>query len=192
VITQTASSGESCPQAPRLAQLGAIKINKREYQEKLNQENDELVALNPELAQGFYDHLGNKLPKEKMEQFAYKPMGFINSGINDKLLESDLKIYDYLASRCNKHRNTRATNLEIQRARGYSNTTVKESLRRLRWYHLIRSKPYYVGPKRKRRVIYLLKWGTAYPDLCRENKIKAVNKNDVIFVSDYRPKEVLK
>jgi len=164
-----------------------ILINKREWQEKINQENEELVVFNPELAQGFYDSEGNKLPKEKMEQFIYKPIGFVKSGINDKLKESDLKIYEYLASRCNRHRNTRATNLEIQRKTGYSNTTVKESLRRLNWYCLIKSRPYYVRPKRKRRVITLLRWDTAYPELCRENKIKAINKNDVVFVADYNP-----
>ncbi len=165
------------------------KINQREWQEKLNQENDELVAFNPELAQGFYDHLGNRLPKGKMEQFVYKPMGFIKSGINNLLLESDLKIYDYLASKCNKHRNTRTTNLEIQKVTGYSNTTVKESLRRLRWYHLIRTRTYYVRPKRKRRITVLLKWDTAYPELCREKKIKAINKNDVVFIAKYDSKE---
>jgi hypothetical protein len=164
------------------------RINQREWQEKLNQENDELVAFNPELAQGLsYDHIGNKLPKEKIEQFVYKPMGFIKSGINDHLKESDLKIYDYLASKCNKHRNTRSTNLEIHRATGYSITTIKLSLARLQWYHLIRSRPYYVRPKRKRRIIVLLRWETAYPELCREKKIKAINKNDVVFVADYDP-----
>jgi hypothetical protein len=92
------------------------KTLKDEWQEKINKENEELVAFNPELAQGFYDHLGKKLPKERIEQFAYKPMGFIKSGINDQLKESDLRIYDYLASVSNQHRNTRVTNLEINRA----------------------------------------------------------------------------
>jgi hypothetical protein len=52
---------------------------------------------------------------------------------------------------------------------------------------LIKSRSFYVRPKRKRRVITLLRWDTAYPELCRENKIKAINKNDVVFVADYDP-----
>jgi hypothetical protein len=43
-----------------------------------------------------------------------------------------------------------------------------------------------------RRIIVLLRWETAYPLLCWENKIKALNRNNVIFVSPYLPKERLK
>jgi hypothetical protein len=125
-------------------------------------------------------------------------MGFIKAGILSKLTESDLKMYLLLASVCNPDRNTRITNIEIQRKskdvweKPFSVVTIKRALAKLRWYHLIRSRPYFVKPKIKRRVIYLLRWQTAYPELCREKKIKAVNKNDVVFVSDYKPKEVLK
>jgi hypothetical protein len=171
-----------------------IRIKKDEWQEKLNQQDNELVAFNPELSQGLsYDYEGNRLPKHKIEQFDYIPRGFIDSGIIFKLPKKAIQLYMFLSSKCNKHRNTRITDLEIVRMTGLKKITIRRSLSRLKYYHLIRSRIYYVRPKMRRRVTVLLRWETAYPELCRENKIIAFSSKDVSsMIADYKPKKELK
>jgi len=101
-------------------------------------------------------------------------------------------LYLFLSTKCNKHRNTRITDTEIMRMTGMKKITIRRSLSRLKYYHLIDSRTYYVRPKIKRRIITLLRWETAYQLLCHENKIVAFNSKDVSMVVDYTPKKVLK
>jgi len=165
-------------------------MNKKDIQE-LEDIEKSLMDFNPELNQsGIYDNEGNKLKKDKIEQFSYIPMGFINSGISLKFPgKKVLAIYHYLSSKCSKWRNTHITNPTIIKDTGLSESTVKEVLRVLEFYHLISRRRYYIRPKRKRRIITLLRWDTAYKMLIKEGKIQANNLNEVYLVMPYK-KEV--
>ncbi|GAI71998.1 unnamed protein product, partial [marine sediment metagenome] len=144
-------------------------MGKKEYQEKMNNEDKTLVNFNPELNQSsLYDNEGNLLPKDKRESFSYLPNGFINSGLISKLTHKDFEIYFFLASKCNGYRNTRKTNPDITREIGIPEVTIKRALERLEFYHFIHRRRYSMGPKLKRRIITLQRWDTAYKLLVTE------------------------
>jgi len=154
-------------------------MNKKEYQEYRNNEDKTLVDLYPELNQsGIYDSEGNKLPKPKREQYDPIPRGFINSGIFFKLTARDKDIYFFLSSKCNFQRNTRVTNYRIERETGIPNITIKRALRKLKFYHFISSRKYFIRPKVSMRIITLSRWDTAYKLLVKEGKIKALSGED--------------
>lgn len=162
-------------------------MDKEEYQEYINKEDKTLVNFHPELNQsGIYDSEGNKLPKSKREQYDPIPRGFINSGLIFKLTRSSLKIYLFLSSKCNPWRNTRIKNESIMRETGISDETIKRALKELEFYHFISRRTYYIRPKRKKRVITLLRWDTAYKKLIVEGKIKAISSEDVVFIDNKR------
>ena len=162
-------------------------MDKKEFQELMDKEDKTLINFNPELNQsGIYDNEGNRIKKAKMEQFSYIPMGFINSGIilcfPGKFV---LAVYHYLSSKCNKWRNTQVKTESIIEDTGLSKGTIKDGLRALEFYHLISRRIYYIGMNRKRRIITLLRWDTAYKKLVEEEKIKAHSVNDVYFIMPY-------
>jgi len=162
-------------------------MKKKEYQEKMNNEDKTLVNFHPELNQSLaYDNEGNRLKKKDMENFDYIPRGFIDSGLIFKLTRSSLKIYFFLSSKCYPSRNTWVTNDYITRGTGISGETIKRSLKELRFYHFISSRKYFTRPNlnRSRRVITLLRWGTAYKRLVIEGKIKAISGEDIVFIDD--------
>ena len=165
-------------------------MEKEEYKERLDLEDKTLVNFNPELNQSaLYDNEGNLLPKDKRESYSYLQNGFINSGLWFKLTSKDKDIYFFLASKCNRWRNTQKTNPDITEATGIPNMTIKRSLRRLEFYHFINRRPYSMGPKSKRRVITLLRWDTAYKLLVKEGKYKAYSGNDRDpIITPYLPK----
>jgi len=168
-------------------------MNKKEFKEKMDLEDKTLINFNPELNQSsLYDNEGNLLPKEKREQFDYIPRGFINSGLISKLTHKDFEIYFFLASKCNRWRNTRRTNPDITREIGIPEVTIKLSLRRLEFYHFIHRRRYSRGPKSKRRIITLLRWDTAYKLLVKEEKIKAISDKKIVFITPYLPKKFKK
>jgi len=172
---------------------GSIYMSKEEYKERLDLEDKTLVNFNPELNQSsFYDNEGNLLPENKRESFSYLPNGFINSGLWFKLTSKDKDIYFFLASKCNRWRNTKKTNLDITNETGIPEVTIKRALERLEFYHFINRRLYSMGPKSKRRIITLLRWDTAYKLLVREEKIKATLSKEIIFISPYLPKEFRK
>ena len=107
-------------------------MNQKKHQEYRNNEDKTLVNFNPELNQsGIYDNEGNKLPKDKWEQYDPIPRGFINSRVFFKLTARDKDIYFFLSSKCNPQRNTRITNEKITMETGIPNVTIKGVLRRL-------------------------------------------------------------
>ena len=162
-------------------------MDKKEYQELRNNEDKTLINFNPELNQsGCYDNEGILLPKEKREQYDPIPRGFLNSGLFFKLTARDKDIYFFLSSKCNPSRNTRITNPYITRLTGIPGCTIKESLRRLKFYNFIDKRSYSMGPKLKRRIITLLRWDTAFKMLVKEGKIQANNLNDVYLVIPYK------
>lgn len=162
-------------------------MDKKTYQEHRNNEDKTLVNFYPELNQsGIYDSEGNKLPKPKREQYDPIPRGFINSELFFKLTARDKDIYFFLSSKCNKWRNTRATNDYITRETGIPDITIKESLKKLKFYHFISSRKYFIGPRRSKRIITLLRWDTAYKRLVKEGKIKANSGKDIVFIKFYK------
>ena len=171
----------------------AVAMEKKEFRERMDLEDKTLVNFNPELNQSsFYDNEGNLLPKEKRESFSYLPNGFINSGLWFKLTAKDKDIYFFLASKCNRWRNTKKMNLDITSETGIPEVTIKRALERLEFYRFIHRRPYSTGPKSKRRIITLLRWDTAYKLLVKEEKIKAKSSKEIIFISPYLPKEFRK
>lgn len=165
-------------------------MNKEEYQEYINKEDKTLVNFHPELNQsGIYDNEGNKLPKPKREQYDPIPRGFINSGLFFKLTARDKDIYFFLSSKCSPKRNTRTTNDCIKRETGIPDITIKRALRRLKFYHFISSRKYFIRPKVSMRIITLLRWDTAYKLLVKEGKIKAISSRKIIFITDYLPRK---
>jgi len=157
-------------------------MDKKEYQERRNNEDKTLVNFHPELNQsGIYDNEGNKLPKPKREQYDPIPRDFINSGLFFKLTARDKDIYFFLSSKCNKWRNTRITNNYITRETGIPDITIKKSLKRLKFYHFISSRKYFIRPNTSRRIIVLQRWDTAYKKLVREGKIKAISGKEIVF-----------
>jgi hypothetical protein len=164
-------------------------VNKEEYKERLDLEDKTLVNFNPELNQSsFYDNEGNLLPEAKRESFSYLPNGFINSGLWFKLTAKDKDIYFFLASKCNRWRNTKKMNPDITEETGIPKITIDRSLRRLEFYHFINRRLYSTGPKSKRRIITLLRWDTAYKLLVREGKIKAISSKDTNpIITPYLP-----
>ncbi len=163
-------------------------MDKAEYKERLDIEDKNLVAFNPELNQSScYDNEGNLLPEDKRESFSYLPNGFINSGLSRMLTKKDKDIYEFLASKCNLYRNTRKTNPDITKETGIPKITIDRSLRRLEFYHFINRRLYSMGPKSKRRIITLLRWNTAYKLLVREEKIKAISDKEIVFITPYLP-----
>lgn len=168
-------------------------MDKEEYKERLDLEDKTLVNFNSGLNQSsFYDNEGNLLPENKRESFSLLPNGFINSGLWFKLTAKDKDIYFFLASKCNRWRNTKKTNLDITRETGIPEVTIKRALERLAFYRFINRRLYSMGPKSKRRIITLLRWDTAYKRLVREGKIKAKSSKEIIFITPYLPKEFRK
>ena len=163
-------------------------MEKKEFRERMDLEDKTLVNFNPELNQSnTYDNEGNRLRTEKKEQFSYIPMGFIRSGIIYCLPGNNvLAIYNYLSSKCNKWRNTQVTTATITKDTGISEKTIKKVLRILEYYHLISRRRYYIRPKRKRRIITLLRWDTAYKMLVKEGKIKAISDKEIIHITPYK------
>ncbi len=69
-------------------------MKKKEYQEKMNNEDKTLVNFHPELNQSLaYDNEGNRLKKKDMENFDYIPRGFIDSGLLLKLTANKMVKY---------------------------------------------------------------------------------------------------
>lgn len=168
-------------------------MDKKEFKEKMDLEDKTLISFNPELNQSScYDNEGNLLPKEKRESFSYMPNGFINSGLFLKLTNKDKDIYFFLASKCNRWRNTKRTNPDITREIGIPEVTIKRALERLEFYHFIHRRRYSRGPKSKRRIITLLRWDTAYKLLVTEGKIKAISDKEIVFITPYLPKKFKK
>ncbi|MBA3061665.1 MAG: hypothetical protein FP833_01680 [Atribacteria sp.] len=168
-------------------------MEKKEYRERMDNEDKTLINFNPELNQSsYYDNEGNLLPKDKRESFSYLPNGFINSGLWFVLTAKDKDIYFFLASKCNRWRNTKKTNLDITSETGIPEVTIKRALEKLEFYHFIHRRLYSTGPKSKRRIITLLRWDTAYKLLVKEEKIKAISDKEIIFISPYLPKEFRK
>jgi len=167
---------------------GGAYMEKKEYRERMDNEDKTLINFNPELNQsGIFDNEGNRIEKTKLEQFSYIPMGFINSGIIFCFPGKHiLTIYHYLSSKCNKWRNTQVKTESIIEDTGLSEETIKEALRVLEFYHLISRRRYYIGMNRKRRIITLLRWDTAYKKLVEEEKIKAHSANDIYFIMSYK------
>lgn len=162
-------------------------MDKKEYQEYRNKEDKTLVNFHPELNQsGIYDSEGNKLPKSKIEQYDPIPRGFINSELFFKLTARDKDIYFFLSSKCNKWRNTRVTNDYITRETGIPDITIKESLKKLKFYHFISSRKYFIKPNVSKRIVILLRWDTAYKRLVKEGKIKANSGEDIVFIKPYK------
>ena len=162
-------------------------MDKKEYQEYRNKEDKTLVNFHPELNQsGIYDSEGNKLPKSKIEQYDPIPRGFINSELFFKLTARYKDIYFFLSSKCNKWRNTRVTNDYITRETGIPDITIKESLKKLKFYHFISSKKYFIKPNVSKRIVILLRWDTAYKRLVKEGKIKANSGEDIVFIKPYK------
>jgi hypothetical protein len=162
-------------------------VDKKEYQEYRNKEDKTLVNFHPELNQsGIYDSEGNKLPKSKIEQYDPIPRGFINSELFFKLTARDKDIYFFLSSKCNKWRNTRVTNDYITRETGIPDITIKESLKKLKFYHFISSRKYFIKPNVSKRIVILLRWDTAYKRLVKEGKIKANSGEDIVFIKPYK------
>lgn len=147
----------------------------------MNDEEKRLINLHPEMNQsGCYDNEGNLLPKPKWEQYDFMPRGFINSGLISKLTSRDLYIYFFLSSKCYPSRNTWIRSDSIAKETRIPVRTIKESLKRLEFYHFISRTPYFtrLGINRSRRIITLLKWKTAYRRLVLEGKIKANSGED--------------
>jgi len=163
-------------------------MDKKEFRELMDKNDKTLINFNPELNQSnIYDNEGEILKPEKREQYSYMPMGFIKSGIINSLPGSNtLKMYHYLSSKCNKWRNTQVKTDTIIKDTGISEKTIKEALRILEYYHLISRRRYYIRPKRKRRIITLLRWNTAYKKLIKEGKIKAISDKEIIHISPYK------
>jgi hypothetical protein len=163
-------------------------MGKKEFRELMDKEDKTLINFNPELNQsGIYDNEGNRLKKAKTEQFSSIPMGFISSGIILILPgKYALTLYHYLSSKCDKWRNTQVTNETIIKDTGLSERTIKDGLRVLEFYHLINRRRYYIRPNRKRRIITLLRWDTAYKKLIEEGKIKAFSADDVYHINPYK------
>ena len=159
-------------------------MDKKEYRERRDNEDQTLVNFNPEVNQsGIYNNEGEKLPKEKREQFDYIPRGFIKSGLIYYLTgKKDLKLYLFLSSKCNRYRNTRVTNAFIIRNTGLKNATINRALRILEFYHFISRRVYYIGLNKKSRIITLLRWDTAYNLLLKEGKIS----KDLVFIKPYK------
>lgn len=154
-------------------------MDKKEYWEKVNDEDKTLAKLYPELHQsGYYDIEGDLLPKHKREQYDYIPRGFINSGVFFKLTAKDKNIYFFLSSKCNPSRNTKVTNNKIVEETGIPGITVKRSLRRLEFYHFIHRRKYFIRPKVSMRITTLQRWDSAYKLLVLEGKIKAKSSKD--------------
>lgn len=162
-------------------------MDKKTYQERRNNEDKTLVNFYPELNQsGIYDSEGNKLPKSKIEQYDPIPRGFINSELFFKLTARDKDIYFFLSSKCNKWRNTRVTNDYITRETGIPDITIKESLKKLKFYHFISSRKYFIKPNVSKRIVILLRWDTTYERLVKEGKIKANSGEDIVFIKPYK------
>ena len=162
-------------------------MDKKEYQEYRNKDDKTLVNFYPELNQsGIYDSEGNKLPKSKIEQYDPIPRGFINSELFFKLTARDKDIYFFLSSKCNKWRNTRVTNDYITRETGIPDITIKESLKKLKFYHFISSRKYFIKPNVSKRIVILLRWDTTYKRLVKEGKIKANSGEDIVFIKPYK------
>ncbi|GAG96924.1 unnamed protein product, partial [marine sediment metagenome] len=134
-----------------------------------------------------YDNEGNKLAKEDMENFDYIPRGFIDSGLIFHLPGiNDLKLYLYLSSKCSKWRNTQVKTETIIKDTGLSEATIKRALRVLEFYNFIYRRRYYIGLNKKRRIITLLRWDTAYKKLIKEGKIKAISDKEIVFITEYK------
>lgn len=163
-------------------------MDKKEFRELKDNEDKTLVNFYPEVNQSnIYDNEGNRLTKDKGEQFSYIPMGFIKAGIIYCLPgKKALTIYHYLSSKCNKWRNTQVRTETITKDTGLSEKTIKEILKVLEFYHLISRRRYSVGPKKTRRIITLLRWDTAYKKLIKEGKIKATSDKDVVHIDPYK------
>lgn len=163
-------------------------MNKKEYQEYRDNEDKTLINFYPELNQsGIYDNEGNKLTKPKREQYDPMPRGFINSGLFFKLTSKDKDIYFFLSSKCNPWRNTRITNDYIARETKIPDITIRRTLRRLKFYHFISSRKYFIRPNVSKRIIVLLRWDTAYERLIKEGKIKAISDKEIDFITPYLP-----
>jgi len=169
-------------------------MDKKEYQEKMNNEDKTLINLHSELNQSaLYDNEGNLLPKERRESFSYISNGFINSGLSRMLTKKDKDIYEFLASKCSWWRNTRKTNPDINRETGIPEVTIKRALEKLEFYHFIHRRRYSMGPKLTRRIITLLRWDFAYKLLVKEGKIKAISGKDKNpIITPYLPKKFKK
>lgn len=152
-----------------------------------------MVNLYPELNQsGIYDSEGDKLPKSKREQYDPIPRGFINSGLFFNLTSKDKDIYFFLSSKCNPWRNTRMTNDYITGETKIPDITIKRALRRLKFYHFISSRKYFIRPNVSKRIIALLRWDTAYKKLIKEGKIKAISDKEIDFITPYLPNKFRK
>jgi len=166
----------------------AVAMEKKEFRERMDLEDKTLVNFNPELNQSLtYDNEGNKLAKEDMENFDYIPRGFVDSGLIFYLPGiNDLKIYFYLSSKCSKWRNTQVKTETIIKDTGLSEVTIKRALKALEFYNFISRRRYYIRPNRKRRIITLLRWNTAYKKLIKEGKIKAISDKEIVFITPYK------
>jgi len=159
-----------------------------EFQDKMDLQDQTMVNLYPEVNQsGYLDNEGNPLPKGDWEPYYPTSQGFVKQDLVSVLTRSDFRIYYYLQSVCCKFRNTQVKTETIIEDLKLSKHTIKDSLKKLEYYHFINRRLYSMGPKTKRRIITLLRWDTAYKKLLEEGKIQANNENDVYLISPYFP-----
>ncbi|MBA7539958.1 hypothetical protein ES705_32247 [subsurface metagenome] len=163
-------------------------MDKKEFKEKMNLEAQTMVNLYPELNQsGYLDNKGNVLPKGDWEPYYPTSQGFVKQDLISVLTRSDFRIYYYLQSVCDKWRDTQVKTEVIIEDLKLSEDTIKNSLRKLEFYHFISRRTFFVGTNYKRRIIVLLRWDTAYKLLLKEGKIQANNENDVYLITPYLP-----
>ena len=159
-----------------------------EFQDKMDLQDQTMVNLYPEVNQsGYLDNEGNPLPKGDWEPYYPTSQGFVKADLTSVLTGSDFRIYYYLQSVCCKFRNTQVKTETIIEDLKLSKHAIKDSLKKLEYYHFINRRLYSMGPKTKRRIITLLRWDTAYKMLLEEGKIQANNENDVYLISPYLP-----
>jgi len=160
-------------------------MSKKEYWEKINQKDKELVMKYPELNGSYeiFNENGEVILRLKKEPTIRYPRGFVYAGIIRELSSSAVKVFNIIISLCGRYRNTTAMDIMIQKLSGISQRTLRDIIKELKFYHLI-SIHYLPGGSRKKRIrkITLSRWDTAQVLLIKEKKLVIGLDNKVDFI----------
>jgi len=152
---------------------------------KLKDTEQKEAELYPELNQGLgvYDENGIFFIERKREQFSAIAKRYIQEMIIAELKGSTVKVLMSITSLLGSQRFTNAGNKCIGKYAGVDGKTVREALKELEYYHIIKRNliPSGSRKKRKRRIV-LHRWDTAKPLLVKDRKIMVDEEGKVIFV----------
>ena len=152
----------------------------------LKEQERKEAELYPELNQGLevVSENGEIILTRKKETFTAIAKGYVQCFIWSRLKGATAKVLIAIANLTGTQRFTLAGDKCISEYAGVNIKTVREALKELEYYHIIKRNLIPSGSlKRRRRRIVLFRWDTAKPLLIKDKKIIIDDKGEVCLVT---------